>query len=53
MSWFKAAVALALAALTSGCFQPLYGEAANPGLVQALREIEVAPIAVESVLASS
>jgi LPS-assembly lipoprotein len=44
MSWFKPAAALALAALTSGCFQPLYGEAANPGLVQALREIEVAPI---------
>ncbi len=40
----KIAAALLLAGLTSGCFQPLYGEAANPGLVQALREIEVAPI---------
>jgi len=36
--------ALTLAGMTAGCFQPLYGEAANPGLVQALREIEVAPI---------
>ena len=28
----------------SGCFQPLYGEAAHPGLVADMRAIEVAPI---------
>ena len=38
------ALALGLSGLTAGCFQPLYGEAAHPGLVQALREIEVTPI---------
>ncbi len=38
------AVALLLAAGLSGCFQPLYGEAAHPGLVEDLRAIEVAPI---------
>jgi LPS-assembly lipoprotein len=36
--------ALLLAAGLSGCFQPLYGEAAHPGLVDDLRAIDVAPI---------
>jgi LPS-assembly lipoprotein len=47
MSWcriFGGAVALLLAAGLSGCFQPLYGEVAHPGLVEDLRAIEVAPI---------
>ncbi len=33
----------ALLGLT-GCFQPLYGEAANPGLSEKLREVKVEPI---------
>jgi LPS-assembly lipoprotein len=37
--------ALALALSLGGCFQPLYGEAQHPGLVEDLRAIEVAPIA--------
>src|SRR5271167_2556400 len=47
MSWsrlFAGAGALVLAAGLSGCFQPLYGEAAHPGLVEDMRAIEVAPI---------
>ncbi len=47
MSWssvFGRAGALLLAAGLSGCFQPLYGEAAHPGLVADMRAIEVAPI---------
>jgi LPS-assembly lipoprotein len=36
--------ALALAGALAGCFQPLYGEASHPGLVDDLRAIEVAPI---------
>jgi LPS-assembly lipoprotein len=36
--------ALALALSLGGCFQPLYSEAAHPGLVEDLRAIEVAPI---------
>ncbi len=47
MSWFRVlagAAALLLAGGLSGCFQPLYGEAAHPGLVEDLRAIEVAPI---------
>jgi LPS-assembly lipoprotein len=36
--------ALALSLSLAGCFQPLYSQAAHPGLVQALREIEVTPI---------
>ena len=36
--------ALALALSLGGCFQPLYGEAQHPGLVEDLRAIEVAPI---------
>ena len=33
-----------LAGGLTGCFQPLYSEAAHPGLVEDLRAIEVAPI---------
>jgi LPS-assembly lipoprotein len=47
MSWFdRARPVLALVAVVglSGCFQPLYGEMAHPGLVEAMREVEVAPI---------
>jgi LPS-assembly lipoprotein len=47
MSWSRglgALAALALAAVLAGCFQPLYSEAAHPGLVADLRAIEVAPI---------
>lgn len=47
MSWFdRARVIAALGAVAglSGCFQPLFGEAAHPGLVQTMREVEVAPI---------
>ena len=50
MSWSKSCglgrrAALSLAGGLSGCFQPLYSEAAHPGLVEDLRAIEVAPIA--------
>ena len=47
MSWFKGfgvLAALALAGGLVGCFQPLYSEAAHPGLVEDLRAIEVVPI---------
>ncbi len=47
MSWSRCLgvlAALALAGALSGCFQPLYGEASHPGLVENLRAIEVAPI---------
>jgi LPS-assembly lipoprotein len=47
MSWSRglgAVAALALAGGLSGCFQPLYSEAAHPGLVADVRAIEVAPI---------
>ena len=47
MSWSRVllgAVALSLAGGLAGCFQPLYSEAAHPGLVEDLRAIEVAPI---------
>ena len=47
MSWFdraRGAAALAIALGLGGCFQPLYGEAAHPGLAADLRAIEVAPI---------
>jgi LPS-assembly lipoprotein len=40
----KLASAMALALLTGGCFTPLYGEAAHPGLVEDMRAIEVAPV---------
>jgi len=39
-----ASLALALALSVSGCFQPLYSEAAHPGLVDDLRSVAVAPI---------
>jgi LPS-assembly lipoprotein len=47
MSWSDRAHALAAlgaVAALGGCFQPLYGDAAHPGLVEAMREVEVAPI---------
>jgi LPS-assembly lipoprotein len=47
MSWSNglgAVAALALAGGLAGCFQPLYSESAHPGLVEAVRAIEVAPI---------
>ncbi len=47
MSWSRVligALALSLAGGLAGCFQPLYSEAAHPGLVEDLRAIEVAPI---------
>jgi LPS-assembly lipoprotein len=47
MSWFdraRGAAALVMALGLGGCFQPLYGEASHPGLVENLRAIEVAPI---------
>ncbi len=47
MSWsraFPVLAAFALAGALSGCFQPLYSEAAHPGLVEDLRAIEVQPI---------
>ncbi|MBV9288589.1 MAG: hypothetical protein JO288_12340 [Hyphomicrobiales bacterium] len=43
-SVWASATALALALSLSGCFQPLYGEAAHPGLVDDLRAVEVSPI---------
>jgi LPS-assembly lipoprotein len=36
--------ALALSLSLGGCFQPLYSEAAHPGMVADLQAIEVAPI---------
>lgn len=47
MWWSDRARGLAALALTlplAGCFQPLYGEAQHPGLVDDLRAVEVAPI---------
>jgi LPS-assembly lipoprotein len=47
MSWsrgLRVLAAFALAGALAGCFQPLYGEASHPGLVDDLRAIEVAPI---------
>jgi LPS-assembly lipoprotein len=47
MSWSRGLgvlAALALAGGLAGCFQPLYGEASHPGLVEDLQAIEVAPI---------
>ena len=46
----RAALALALAGLTAGCFQPLYGSstspggAAAPGVAEKLRSVEVLPL---------
>ncbi len=47
MSWFDRArgvAALVMALGLGGCFQPLYGEAAHPGLTDDLRAVEVTPI---------
>ncbi len=47
MSWFdraRAAAALTVALALGGCFQPLYGEAVHPGLVEKMREVAVDPI---------
>jgi LPS-assembly lipoprotein len=44
MSWSRVLAGLMLAAGLSGCFQPLYGEASHPGLVEDMRAIEVVPI---------
>ena len=47
MSWSKglgAVAALALAGGLAGCFEPVYSEAAHPGIVDEVRAIEVAPI---------
>src|SRR5450432_3330041 len=47
MSWSRGLGVLGAVVLASGlagCFQPLYSEAAHPGLVEDLRAIEVAPI---------
>ena len=40
----RLAGAMALAASLGGCFQPLYGEAAHPGLVEDMRAIQIAEI---------
>jgi LPS-assembly lipoprotein len=47
MSWSRfarSAAALVAASSLCGCFQPLYSEAAHPGLVEDLHSIEIAPI---------
>ena len=44
MSWFSRAGALALALPLAGCFQPLYSESAHPGIADAMRAVQVAPI---------
>jgi LPS-assembly lipoprotein len=47
MSWFdrvRALLALGAVVALGGCFQPLYGVASHPGLVEAMREVEVTPI---------
>jgi LPS-assembly lipoprotein len=47
MSWSRlasCAAAALVAASLSGCFQPLYSEAAHPGIVEEVRAIEVQPI---------
>ena len=47
MSWFdwvRRFLSLSAVLALAGCFQPLYNEQINPGLVQAMKEIEVAPI---------
>jgi LPS-assembly lipoprotein len=40
----RAFVTFSIASGLAGCFQPLYSEAAHPGLVEDLRAIEVTPI---------
>src|SRR5579871_5350269 len=44
MSWSRVLAGLMLGAGLSGCFQPLYGEASHPGLVEDMRAVEVVPI---------
>ena len=47
MSWSRrarAVLALAWSAALGGCFTPLYSESAHPGLVEAMKEIDVAPV---------
>jgi LPS-assembly lipoprotein len=47
MSWFDRIRAVAVFAAfvgLGGCLQPLYGEAAHPGLTEDMRAVEVAPI---------
>jgi LPS-assembly lipoprotein len=47
MSWSdvaRLAGAMAIAASLGGCFQPLYGQAAHPGLVEDMRAIEIAEV---------
>ena len=40
----RLAGAMAIALSAGGCFQPLYGQAAHPGLVEDMRAIEVAEV---------
>jgi LPS-assembly lipoprotein len=40
----KFAAAMALALATGGCFTPLYGEAAHPGISEQMRAIQIDPI---------
>jgi len=47
MSWFDRArfvLALSMASALSGCFQPLYSEAAHPGVAEAMKQVEVPEI---------
>lgn len=47
MSWFeraRAGVLLAGMFGLSGCFQPLYSEAAHPGVAQAVKAVEIVPV---------
>jgi LPS-assembly lipoprotein len=47
MSWFdrtRALLAMFMVVSLSGCFQPLYSEAAHPGVAQAMKEIAVQEI---------
>ena len=47
MSWFdrtRVVVAFASVAGLAGCFQPLYSEGAHPGINEAMKALEVAPI---------
>jgi len=47
MSWFERARALLATAMVvglSGCFQPLYSEAAHPGVAEAMKAVEVREI---------
>jgi LPS-assembly lipoprotein len=46
--WVRFAAAAAIAGLTAGCFQPLYGDRAGPGgenaIVSAMRGVDVLPL---------